>query len=631
MCGIVGYIGTKEAKPILLGGLKRLEYRGYDSAGIAVIDQAMSQVKSIGKISSLEKKMANQEFPGSLGIAHTRWATHGQPSDINAHPHIDCQGIIALVHNGIIENYQSLRQLLMQEGHEFVSETDTEVLVHLIEKHYEGNNLEQAVQRALLQSQGAYGIVVVSSSEPNKLVAARNGSPLVLGIKKGEYFVASDVAALLPYTRQVIYLNDGEMVTMDRDGYKVTNLFNQKIDKEIEKIKWDLAMIEKGGFPHFMLKEIYEQPQAISNTLSGRVKGGQNIVHLRSLDGDIIKKLPHINSIKILACGTSWHAGLVAAFLMEKVLRIPVTCEQASEFRYRSPVIQPGTLAISISQSGETADTKGAVELVKELGAYNLGIVNVVGSTIARLVDGGVYLHAGPEIGVASTKAFSCQVTALSILNLGLSKILDRSQPLPSGKPRVPDIDFKKIVDELLILPEKVEQVLKGVYDIKSKRGIVHKIAEELQDKNNFLYLGRGYNYPIALEGALKLKEISYIHAEGYSAAEMKHGPIALIDKEMPVVIIAPSDSEEPISYDKIASNAEVVRARGGRIIAIVNEGDKIISNMAEWVIEIPNTLAHLVPILATIPLQLLAYEIAVLRGNDPDMPRNLAKSVTVE
>lgn len=631
MCGIVGYIGTKEARPILLDGLKRLEYRGYDSSGIATVGDELRISKAVGKIAVLEKQLGGTQFPGSVGIAHTRWATHGEPSNINAHPHTGQDGIVALVHNGIIENYRALRQLLEQQGHTFQSQTDTEVVAHLIEKYHADLPLAASVQRALTQLQGAYGIVVVSSKEPDTLVAARNGSPLVLGIADHEYFMASDAAALLPYTRQVIYLNDGELVVMDRNSYSVRTMDNEVVDKEIEQITWDLEQIEKGGYPHFMLKEIFEQPEAIRQTLSGRVRRDTPSIHLRCIENGFTEALPTIDSIKVLACGTSWHAGLVAQYMMEKILRIPVTAEQASEFRYRFPVIIPHTLAVAISQSGETADTKGAIELSQAMGAYTLGIVNVVGSTIARLVDSGAYLHAGPEIGVASTKAFSCQVVALSILNLGLARILDRTKPLENGAPRIPEADYIKIVNELDSLPTKVERVLETVYSRETGNGIVQQIAREFQNSDHFLYLGRGYNYPIALEGALKLKEISYIHAEGYSAAEMKHGPIALIDRQMPVVIIAPRDSEEPASYDKIVSNAEEVRARGGRIIAVVNEGDSQIAQMAEWVIEIPNTLAHLVPVLATIPLQLLAYEIAVLKGFDPDKPRNLAKSVTVE
>jgi len=631
MCGIVGYIGTKDATPILLDGLRRLEYRGYDSAGIAVVGDGLKVVKNVGKIADLEKRLESHMLPGSLGIAHTRWATHGEPTEINAHPHTDCDGTIAIVHNGIIENFRALKELLEKEGHTFKSETDTEVIAHLIEKYYKGEKLELAVQKALHQLKGAYGVVVVSSAEPGKLVVARNGSPLVIGISDGEYFVASDAAALLPYTRQVVYLGDGEMGVMNGDGYRTMTLDNKAIDKEVEKITWDLEMIEKGGYPHFMLKEIYEQPQSIKNLLGGKIKKNGHHVQLGCMRDNFRDMLNPVDAIKLLACGTSWNAGLVGFFMMEKMLRIPVTCEQASEFQYRFPVIERNTLAVSISQSGETADTKGAVKLAKELGATTLGIVNVVGSTIARMVDGGMYLHAGPEIGVASTKAFSSQVVALSLLNLSLAKKMDENQPLANGKKRISDEDAVKIINELTILPKKVKRVLDTVYDISGGESIIKNIAQAFKGTNNFLYLGRGYNYPIALEGALKLKEISYIHAEGYSAAEMKHGPIALIDKNMPVVIIAPHDSEEPDSYAKIASNVQEVRARGGRIISVVNDGDSEIAQMSEWSIEIPNTLAHLVPVLATIPLQLLAYEIAVLRGLDPDKPRNLAKSVTVE
>ncbi|MFA6098146.1 MAG: glutamine--fructose-6-phosphate transaminase (isomerizing) [Patescibacteria group bacterium] len=631
MCGIVGYIGTQSAKPILMEGLKRLEYRGYDSAGIATISDSLHLQKTKGKISVLEQLLEKNFMPGSVGIAHTRWATHGEPSSVNAHPHVDCQETIAIAHNGIIENYRTLKKLLQKEGHVFRSETDTEVIAHLIEKYHKKLNLELAVQKALSQLEGAYGIVVVSGNEPDKLVAARKGSPLVLGIKDKDFFIASDTSAILPFTRQVIYLKDGEMVTLSNGDFRLTTLDNKDVLKNIEQVDWDLEMIEKGGFPHFMLKEIFEQPEAIENTMSGRVKKGVAGIHLGCMSNGLPKALEKIDSIKILACGTSWHTGLLGAFLMEKMLRLPVTCEQASEFRYRHPVIKPQTLAIGISQSGETADTKGAIELTHELGAYNLGIVNVVGSSIARLVDSGIYTHAGPEIGVASTKAFSCQVVALSMLNLALANILDEHQPLEDKKKRIPKKDYLKIVNELCALPDKIRKVLGSIYDMKNDTGVIKDIAREFKDENNFLYLGRGYNFPIALEGALKLKEISYIHAEGYSAAEMKHGPIALIDQNMPVVIIAPQDSEDPVSYEKIASNAEEVRARGGRIIALVSEGDQVISQMAEWAIFIPHTLAHLVPVLAAVPMQLLAYEIAVLRGLDPDKPRNLAKSVTVE
>ncbi|MDD5040370.1 MAG: glutamine--fructose-6-phosphate transaminase (isomerizing) [Patescibacteria group bacterium] len=631
MCGIVGYIGSREATPVLLDGLKRLEYRGYDSAGIATVSDGINIIKAVGRIAALEKKLLDNSLFGTVGIAHTRWATHGEPSEVNAHPHTDSEGNIAIAHNGIIENYRSLKQLLQKEGHTFRSATDTEVIAHLIERYYEGRDFEIAVQKALAQLEGTYGLVAICTKEPKKLVVARNGSPIVIGVAQGEFFVASDAAALLPYTRNVVYLEDGEMAVVTKDGYRTMTLDNKDVKKEVEKITWDLEMIEKGGFPHFMLKEIYEQPQSIRNLLGGKIKKNETDVRMRCLQNGFPEHVSRIDAIKILACGTSWHAGLVGAFLMEKLLKVPVTCEQASEFRYRQPVMVPNSLAVSVSQSGETADTKGAAQLAKKLGAYSMGIVNVVGSTIARMVDGGVYLHAGPEIGVASTKAFSSQVVAFSLLNLGLSHFMDQRQPLADGTKRIPDKDALKIVHELLSLPEKIERVLQTVYHKDTGDGIVQQIAREYKNTNNFLYLGRGYNYPIALEGALKLKEISYIHAEGYSAAEMKHGPIALIDRNMPVVIIAPHDSEEPESYKKIASNAEEVRARGGRIIAVVNEGDDEISKMAEWVIEVPNTLAHLVPVLATVPLQLLAYEIAVLRGHDPDKPRNLAKSVTVE
>jgi glucosamine--fructose-6-phosphate aminotransferase (isomerizing) len=610
MCGIVGYTGRLDSVPILLEGLKRLEYRGYDSAGIAVLaDKGISLRRVAGKIARLEETLArdNGRLAGTTGIAHTRWATHGVPSERNAHPQLDLSGRIAVVHNGIIENYESLKKWLTKEGHTFRSETDTEVLAHLIGRFYD-RTLETAVQKALREVRGTYGIAVVSSDEPGKVVGARNGSPLVVGVGQGENFLASDVCAILRHTRQVVYLADQEMAVLTPDAVRTTTIENESVDKEIEEIAWDLEMAEKGGYEHFMLKEIFEQPRSIENGMRGRLVEETGDAHLGGLNlsGE---KLRSLRRIIITACGTSWHAGLIGEYMIEELARIPVEVEYASEFRYRSPIIEEDTLVVAISQSGETADTLAAMREAQRKGAKVLGICNVVGSTIAREADGGMYIHAGPEIGVASTKAFTSQITALAILTLLLARMRTMSQE-----------EGRRMVRALREIPGQVETILARADQVKA-------IAKAYKSHSNFLYLGRGYNFPIALEGALKLKEISYIHAEGYPAAEMKHGPIALIDKNMPVVFIATRDA----AYEKVLGNLQEVKARHGRIIAVASEGDTLIAEKADHVITIPRTLDALTPILAVIPLQLLAYEMAVERGCDVDQPRNLAKSVTVE
>ncbi len=635
MCGIVGYVGKRPAQPILIDGLRRLEYRGYDSAALTVEEpEGFWTVKSVGKISSLVAKVGSVVRLGSCGIAHTRWATHGKPNEFNCHPHFSQDGTIALVHNGIIENYRSIMAWLSERGVPYPGDeeaakdaNDSVVLALLVGYLYKGD-LVQAVREALLQVEGTYGIAVVSTAHPGVIVAARKGSPLIIGEGVGEHFVASDPSAIIGHTNRLIYLNDGEIANVTADSHAIVTLNNEMVSPVVEEVSLTLDMIEKGGYDYFMLKEIFEQPEAVRRTLAGRVTPGARNVHLRCLENGFPTEVSRIDLIKILACGTSWHAGLIAAILMERILRIPVSCEQASEFRYRSPYLPEHTLCIAISQSGETEDTKAGLKLAKELGAYTLGIVNVVGSSISRMVDGGIFMHAGPEIGVASTKSFACQVVALSILNLGLAKFMDECQPLVNGQPRISDADFDKIVGELVHLPANIQQVLD---EVGGEKGIVHQIAKEFYQNSNFLFLGRGYLYAAAFEAALKLKEISYAHAEGYSAAEMKHGPIALIDENMPVVIIAPQDVEQSITYEKIVSNAKEVAAREGRIIAVVSKGDTQIREMAEWVIEIPRTVGHLTPVLVMTVGQLLAYEIAVLKGEDPDKPRNLAKSVTVE
>ncbi len=607
MCGIVGITGVKQVAPILVEGLKRLEYRGYDSAGIAVANGGLQTVKCEGKISALEGAMSGMDLSGTCGIAHTRWATHGPPNQINAHPHLDCESRIAVVHNGIIENFQALKTKLQEEGHSFRSDTDSEVLAHLISEIYDGS-LEDAVRQALQLVDGTYGIAVIHADEPDKIVGARRGSPLVVGVGERNNYLASDVAAILGETRRVIYLDDGEMVVLTPEGVETTDIQNQPIEKEIQEIHWDLDQIQKGGFPHFMLKEIFEQPETVKDAFRGRIlpeTGDVKLSGLRLTEWE----LRNIRRIIILACGTSWHAGMLAEYLLEEYAGIPVEVEYASEFRYRSPVIEPGTLCLTISQSGETIDTLEAMREAKRRGAKVLGITNVVGSTIARETDGGIYIHAGPEIGVASTKAFTSQVTILILLTI----MLGRRQLLSSER-------GMRLIEELQRIPEKIKEILAQEEQIK-------EIAEAYKDHRNFLYLGRGYNFPIALEGALKLKEISYIHAEGYPAAEMKHGPIALIDPDMPVVVLCTRDG----SYQKIKGNVQEVKARAGKVISVVTEEEQEISAMSDHVIRIPATADMLTPLLAVVPLQLLAYHIAVLRGENVDQPRNLAKSVTVE
>jgi glucosamine--fructose-6-phosphate aminotransferase (isomerizing) len=610
MCGIVGYVGTRDCLPILIEGIKRLEYRGYDSAGVAVqVNGSLEVVKSKGKIRALENKLATHAPKGRFGIAHTRWATHGEPNDVNAHPHGDEHLSVALVHNGIIENYATLKAALAAEGHTFKTETDTEVLAHLIEKYMrKGQKLERAVGSALKDVEGTYGIAVMAASEPGVLVGARHGSPMVVGIADGEYYLASDVAAIVEHTRQVIYLDDGEMAVLTPDGFHTATIALEIVEKEVHDVDWDLSQIEKGGYDHFMLKEIMEQPDAVRNAMRGRLNVDEGLARLGGLNLST-EQLREIRRIIILGCGTSWHAGLIGEYMLEEFARIPVEVEYASEFRYRNPIVDEGTLVLVISQSGETIDTLAAMREAGRKGARALGIVNVVGSTIARESDGGVYIHAGPEIGVASTKAFTSQVTVLALLTLAL------------GRHRGLSRDFGiEIARGLAGLPEKIERVLAG-------GEAVQKIARLYEKHNNFIYLGRGFNFPVALEGALKLKEISYIHAEGYPAAEMKHGPIALIDDNMPVVFICTRDS----AYEKVVSNMMEVRARKGRIIAIATEGDTEMASRADHVLYVPATIPMLQPILSVIPLQLLAYHVAVARGCDVDQPRNLAKSVTVE
>ena len=609
MCGIVGYIGSEPILPILMEGIKRLEYRGYDSAGVSIVnDGRIYTQKTAGKIANLEKLLAaNGKIEGPVGIAHTRWATHGAPNTTNAHPHGDSRGRISVVHNGIIENYQSIQKTLEEAGVELSTDTDTEVLAQLIGHFYEGN-IEDAVRLALKRVEGTYGLAVVCADEPDRIVVARNGSPLLLGIGEGQNYVASDVAAILHHTRQVIYLDDHEMAVVERDKFRTTSLDNISVTKEIEEIDWEIDAIEKGGYDHFMLKEIFEQPETVTNAMRGRFDEEAMSAHLGGLDMDE-EAMRSVERIIITACGTSWHAGLIGEYMLEEVARIPVEVEYASEFRYRNPIVTPNTLAIAISQSGETMDTLWAMREAKMKGARALGICNVVGSTIARESDGGSYTHSGPEIGVASTKAFTGQITVLALMTLAFARVREMDRA-----------DARKYIEAMKELPGKIQKILDKDQEILA-------LAERFKSHDNFLYLGRGYNFPVALEGALKLKEISYIHAEGYPAAEMKHGPIALIDKNMPVVFIAPQDR----AYEKVLGNIEEVRARSGQVIAIATEGDDHIGTKVDHVVQIPETIAPLMPILTAIPLQLLAYHIAVLRGCDVDQPRNLAKSVTVE
>jgi len=622
MCGIVGYLGTKPAAPILIEGLKRLEYRGYDSAGIAVISNGKVHLqKCPGRISNLERRIADEAETatrsstegtqsGTIGIAHTRWATHGQANEANAHPHTDCSGRIAIVHNGIIENYSSLKQVLTEKGHRFTSQTDSEVLAHLIEEFYQDGNgdIVRAVQMALREVSGTYGLAVICADQPDILVAARKGSPLIIGVGADEYIVASDAAAIVAHTANVVYLNDNEVAVAGKDGLKTLTLDNVPVSKQVEQIECSLEEIALGGFEHFMLKEIFEQPDALRNTLRGRVNLLEQRIQLGGLT-EVSRELIKTRRIILTGCGTAWHAGLIGEYLFEDLAKIPAEVEYASEFRYRNPIIEDGTVVIAISQSGETADTLAALREARQKGALTLGVVNVVGSTIARETDAGVYLHVGPEIGVASTKAFTAQITVLTLISLHLGRRRFTSQAT-----------LKYYMEQLSAIPDKLEEVLK-------QSDKIAQIARDCSHRDNWLFLGRGYNYPIALEGALKLKEISYIHAEGLPAAEMKHGPIALIHDGMPVVFLATRCS----TYEKILGNIQEVRARGGRVIAVATRGDETISRYANEVIYVPDCPVPLVPLLTVIPLQLLAYHAAVARGCNVDKPRNLAKSVTVE
>lgn len=614
MCGIVGYIGTREAYPILIKGLHRLEYRGYDSAGVALLNSAgeLNVFKSKGKVENLEKYCQGKDVSGSVGIAHTRWATHGEPSDVNAHPHYSQSETLALIHNGIIENYQTLKEFLIKEGYTFKSETDTEVLVQLIEYVKKKDNLDffEAVQQALLQVVGAYAIGVIEKGKTDVLITARKGSPLVIGLGEGEYFLGSDASPIIEYTKKVIYVGDEEIAKIEKGKeLEIVNLSKVKINPNITQINMDLSEIEKGGYPYFMMKEIMEQPKSLNLCVNGRLQKEEFDIKLSGII-DNIDRFRRARRILISACGTSWHAGLIAKYLFEYYCKIPVEIEVASEFRYRNPVIFADDILIAISQSGETADTLAAIELAKEKGAFVYGVCNVVGSSIARATNSGTYTHAGPEIGVASTKAFTTQVMVLTMIALSVAKELKT----------IEQEEYKRIVAELLQVIPKVEEILKTYKEIED-------IAKVFTYAKNFIYLGRGYNYPVALEGALKLKEISYIHAEGYPAAEMKHGPIALIDEEMPVVVIAPKFGH----YDKILSNVQEVKARKGRVISIVTKGDVAIKALSDYCIEIPEIEENLSPLLTIIPLQLLSYYIAIAKGRNVDQPRNLAKSVTVE
>jgi len=610
MCGIVGYIGNKNCVPILIDGLKRLEYRGYDSAGIGIIRENDALViKNKGKVSLLEEKLNEQALSSNLGIGHTRWATHGIPNEQNAHPHTNSKNNLFIIHNGIIENFQVLKNALRALGYNFESETDSEVFAHLIDSFLnKGYNLSKSVQMALNEIEGTYGIAVIYTLEPDKIIVARKGSPLVIGLGEGENFVASDVSAILAHTKQVIYLDDGEFAEINKDSYSVKTIADETIEKEIHEINMSLDDIDRGGFDHFMLKEIMEQPESVRNSMRGRLLVEEGSAKLGGL-ADVTDRLVNSKRIIISACGTSWHAALVGEYMLEQYARIPVEVEYASEFRYRNPVVSSEDSIFLISQSGETADTLAALREAKSKGALALGICNVVGSTIARESMSGVYIHAGPEIGVASTKAFTSQLIVLALITL----LISERNGLSKKK-------AKDLAKELSSIPEKIEQIL------KLNEGI-ERLAENFKNAQNFLYLGRGYNFPVALEGALKLKEISYIHAEGYPAAEMKHGPIALIDENMPVVFIAPKDS----TYEKVLSNIQEVKARGGRIIAIADDEDGDIDELVDYSIKVPRTIEILTPILTSIPLQLLAYHIAVKKGLNVDQPRNLAKSVTVE
>ncbi len=611
MCGIVGYIGDKNAYPILINGLKRLEYRGYDSAGVCILKEEIRVYKKQGKVADLEQYVSDKDVTGNIGIGHTRWATHGEPNDTNAHPHTSANGHFVLIHNGIIENYISLKNKLSKRGYSFYSETDTEVLANLIEYIYLKGKVsaEIAIRLALTKVVGAYGLVILCKDEPDKLIAARKGSPLVIGIGENEYFIASDATPIVEYTKSVIYLNNDDVAIIKKNELLLKTVSNDPLIPKVQQLDLEIGMMEKGGFDHFMLKEIFEQPRSIKDTFRGRIKPDLKDIRLGGLY-DVMPRLIEAKRIIIIGCGTSWHAGLVGEYLFEDLARLPVEVEYASEFRYRNPLITKDDVVIAISQSGETADTLAAIQLAKEAGALVLGICNVVGSSIPRETDAGVYTHAGPEIGVASTKAFTAQVTVLILMAI----LIGRKRGLLS------DEVYFDLIKEMNQIPSKLENLLTLNDQYK-------KIAEMYKGAHNFLYLGRGYFFPVALEGALKLKEISYIHAEGYPAAEMKHGPIALIDRLMPVVVIAAKDK----SYEKIVSNIQEVKARNGIVIAIVTEGDTVIKNMADHVLEIPKCDEKLVSLLAVVPLQLLSYHIAVMRGCDVDQPRNLAKSVTVE
>ncbi|TGN19468.1 glutamine--fructose-6-phosphate transaminase (isomerizing) [Leptospira idonii] len=611
MCGIVGYLGKREALPVIIKGLKRLEYRGYDSAGVAMLNGNLEIVKKKGKVSDLEAEIGTKKLDATLGIGHTRWATHGEPNDKNAHPHSSADGKLAIIHNGIIENYSSIKKELELSGHVFKSDTDSEVLIHLIEEIKRQNqcSIDEAVRLALNEVVGAYAIVVLSKDDDRMMIAARKGSPLVIGIGEGEFFVASDATPIIEYTNNVTYLNDREMAVIKDGSLTVKNLENVTKTPFIQKLELDLEDIEKGGYPHFMLKEIFEQPKSVRDAMRGRLVSREHHLFMSGMD-QYLNRFINADRLILIGCGTSWHAGLIGEYLFEELSRVPVEVEYASEFRYRNPVVREQDIVIAVSQSGETADTLAAIELAKSKGALIFGVCNVVGSSIARIADAGAYLHAGPEIGVASTKAFTSQVTILAMMAmyLGLKKgTISMSQ-------------YQELLLGLDSIPDKVTKIL-------SKADEILTISKSFYQARNFLYLGRGFNFPVALEGALKLKEISYIHAEGYPAAEMKHGPIALIDEDMPVVFIATKDS----SYEKVISNIQEVKARKGKVIAIVTEGDTEIKSMADFTFEIPSISDALVPLLAVVPLQLLSYHIAILRGCNVDQPRNLAKSVTVE
>ncbi|KAF5078012.1 Glutamine--fructose-6-phosphate aminotransferase [isomerizing] [anaerobic digester metagenome] len=611
MCGIVGYIGKRQAYSVIINGLKRLEYRGYDSAGVCVVDDKPYMYKCKGKVSDLEEHIGERPVVGTVGIGHTRWATHGEPNDVNAHPHISMNGHFIIIHNGIIENYTQLKKKLERRDYKFTSDTDTEVLVNLIEYIYLKGNIsaEIAVRLALTKVVGAYGIVVICRDEPNTLIAARKGSPLVIGIGNDEYFVASDATPIVEFTNSVIFLNDDDVAVIRPGELVLKTIRNEALEPKIQTLDLDIEEIEKNGFDYFMLKEIFEQPRSIHDTFRGRISADYKNIHLGGLY-HVLPKLVEAKRIILIGCGTSWHAGLVGEYLFEELARIPVEVEYASEFRYRNPVIYKDDVVIAISQSGETADTLAAIKLAKESGALVLGICNVVGSSIPRETHAGVYTHAGPEIGVASTKAFTAQVTVLTMMAILLGR----------KRGHISEERYQMLIDEMYAVPDKIEKILESNEKVLD-------IAKIFKDATNFLYLGRGYFYPVALEGALKLKEISYIHAEGYPAAEMKHGPIALIDEKMPVVVIAAKDS----SYEKVVSNVQEVKARKGVVISIVTEGDTVIRDMTDYVIEIPKADEIVESLLAVIPLQLLAYHIALLRGCNVDQPRNLAKSVTVE